>query len=232
MATYELFANYLGGFKVLTVSQREYEDAKKAMEFFRNVLDVEENFDIAYRMYVEAEVEALRLSSEHSYFNDFGTERFYNYRVCMNAKVSPFLFASRFYIDKLDSYLKKTVSVEKISKLKEFVSLQYDTCKYYPLMYRLRNYAAHGQQPVHSLKVGGFWDEKREHLSSVFEMYCDKEKLSSFDIPRRILDDFEDKISITLGMRKFTESLGKILTEYRKERQESHFFFEEKVFKR
>ncbi|WP_162617969.1 hypothetical protein [Salinicola halophilus] len=219
MQKYILYANYLGKHAEVEIKEEEYHSAKKGMSFFKHSLRAETNFDITFKMFMEAEREILNIASKNSFYHIITPEKFYEYRVLMNARINALLLSARFYLDKIESQVEKTLGKDSKSELKSFISEQYDNCKYYRLMFKLRNYVAHGEQPVHRIILPSGWDQNREHMECRCEIYAEKEALlENNQFTEKFLESHNDKIDLMLASKKFIKSLFLILERYRKMR--------------
>ena len=145
MVQYNLQVKALGKSRPLTISQEDYIKIKNSTEYFKHTLQLETNFDITFRLYVEAEKEMLNIASNQSFYPNISNELFYECRAIMNARISSFLSSARFYLEKIGPQTKKTISPEIKEELNKFISNIYDTCQYYPLIVGCRMIGFHNE---------------------------------------------------------------------------------------
>lgn len=227
MTKYNLQAKVLGKYRPLTITKDDYTNIKISIEYFKHTLQLETNFDITFRLYIEAEKEMLNIASNHSFYPNISNEMFYECRVIMNARINSFLLSARFYLDKIGPQTIKSTSPELEKELQKFISNIYDTCQYYPLMYRMRNYVAHGEQPVHIVSLPSSWVDGYQSLEFSCEIYSEKKSLQkSSSYNKSTLEPFAEKINLMIGLRSYMKNLWKILEkqrELRKKHQSEYY---------
>jgi hypothetical protein len=156
MKKFEVFEGYLSGASA-PISEVEFQNGKAAKEVLSVAFEIEKNFALLARAYIDFEkslmsaalewsMEDTELTSHNDYFDEWSE--------VINLKVIALLSVSGVYTEKMEGIAKRQTipGFDRIS-YDPFRTNIFDTNIYYRFMCALRNHSIHAQVPIKGFPV-------------------------------------------------------------------------------
>ncbi len=200
---YSLTCRYLGFQDSLEISQAEFEAAQGSKLALTVGLGVEEKFDIVLENHADLEGHLLTMALEYSLFRGRIEELLNHGRRTISRRMSNYLAAARLYIDQVQHDIAERLGKDGVAatRLREVMSLQYDSRLGYRTMEALRNHAQHRGLPVHAVTFPAERDERFDPARFRFGV------VPSVGIPE-LKDDRKFKKSILSELEKRADKNG------------------------
>lgn len=142
----------------LTVTQ--FEEIKQSILNLREVLYIEEKYNLIVENYAEYEKELLALTTQAMVFSDLDWSGMQTLEHTINRRLVNLLTTCRLYMDHIPHNLNVIYGkgATLVAKLKSEKSKAYDTHLEYRIMEALRNYVQHRDLPITTLQLPSWWD--------------------------------------------------------------------------
>jgi hypothetical protein len=214
----------LSGECFVLISEGEYAAIVEARQGLRELLGVEQKFDVMLGNYVELEEAVFHESLRHLVFSEVEAISFQQRRHHLSRRILNLLASCRLYLDGL----RKQGSIifgksDKLSEeLKAATSAEYDRSLAYRAMEALRNHAQHFDLPVHGISAEATWDEHPpgSRLSYSFVPWLSKNGVSrDSTFKKPLLDQLfakNDQIELMPLVREYVDGLGRVHVAFRK----------------
>ncbi len=155
-AEYALFDRCSGG-SVIAATKEDYDSAVAAREAIIAFLDVESNFSLVARSYIELEkslmASMLEWSLEIDEDND-DFDYFTKWRDETNLKLLNFLVMSRAYTERLENISSANLIPKFKRGICNKITLKaHSSSIYYRIMYELRNFSLHNRLPIKGFRL-------------------------------------------------------------------------------
>jgi hypothetical protein len=191
----------------------------------RNVLGIEEKFDMVIDNYLEYEHDLLDLALAHMASHDVNWSSFHDAMNLVNRRLANCLTVSWLYVDQAKHDLSGVYgkNAETTTRVRQAFSAQYDRLLGYRVMEALRNSLQHRSLPVKSLSYVNAWESRKNgellHHRVVAQLHLE-ELRDDKEMKRSVLEELEQSTKgthdITLSLRQYVEGLSCAHQEFRK----------------
>jgi hypothetical protein len=152
---YRIMRWAIGSRAFVAITEPEYLAVLEAHKGLRELLGVEEKFNVLLENYVELEEAIFHESLQHLVFSVFDAVLFQQSRNHVSRRIMNLLTSCRLYLDILPHHAaaifgKGSTSLQKV---KDAPSHEYDQSLAYRVMEGLRNHAQHHELPVHGVSA-------------------------------------------------------------------------------
>lgn len=223
-STYEVYPCVLGRYPKLDIDEETYLELAKSMEVLHIAYEFEQRFELVLQSYKEWELEIAKTAvdvmlNQHSNHSDF---HFIFMRCAL--KIGAFLSFVRFYVEKLESLLRKLETQGVGTNIKDMFSEAYDSSFNYRFMEAIRNYAQHKRPPVHRITLPSKWNkydkghEDDDTMESSVSVLVEKSRLEEDGkFKKTVLNEMEENVDLVSSTRAYLELVGNITEDIRKQ---------------
>ena len=149
----------LGDKHFLEMPQGTIGTLQAAMKDLREVVDIEQKFDILYSNFIELEQEIAAVTIRDAYRNFENVTDLFDFKQVITRRVGNLLSSARLYVDQIKHHLSALYPADgtKKAEVESYFHHEYDALLGYRVMEALRNYSQHRGLPVHGMSHGGKW---------------------------------------------------------------------------
>lgn len=149
----------LGDKQFLEVPQGTLDQLKASMTDLREVVDIEQKFDILYSNFIELEEEIATITVRDAYRHFATLVELFDARLTVTRRVLNLLSSARLYVDQVKHHISalhpKNTTIK--SEVESYFHHEYDALLGYRVMETLRNYSQHRGLPVHGMSYAANW---------------------------------------------------------------------------
>lgn len=148
----------------LPLHEEEFAAAREAKESLIAALGIEEKLNLVLENYVEYEHELLQVTLEHALFSVRTWSDFMDVIHQINRRLINLLSTTKLYLDQVRHDTGRLLGSSSPNReaIETQVSAEYDARLGYRVMEALRNHVQHRGLPLHSITLGGKWDDTPE----------------------------------------------------------------------
>src|SRR5689334_16646405 len=141
----------IGQHALLELAPEEVKGLREAVEDLREMVDIEQKFDLVISNFVEHERELAERVLIHTYRGIHSEHDLHDDKLAFARRILNLLSAGRLYIDQVKHHMTKLFpdNQETQAEVVEHFSDQYKSSLGYRVMEALRNYSQHRGMPVH-----------------------------------------------------------------------------------
>lgn len=160
------------------ITCERFEFLKTLKTSLSEALAIEEKYEFIISNYLDLEREAIGLAVSHMVTDQTEYSDFFEALLSLNKHVVNLLSAVKLYNDQIASHVSRcTRNPETEVIVKQAQCTEYDNNFNYRFMEALRNHSQHYGGPVHTVKLGGGWNDDRTALKFRAEYVSDKSRL-------------------------------------------------------
>ena len=235
---YWITLRYSGQLYSKGILKKEYVAIKKAKFALFQILHIEEKFEMLLENYSEYENELLSIATHYVIFDDFNYQKAHDQRMSISRRIVNFLTAARLFVDQSIHHLSNIYGKNSrvVRKIKDSMSLEYDSHLAYRTLEALRNYVQHRGFPIHSLSYYSsvLNAEPGSDVHTIIIPYLSLVELTlDGKFKKSVLSelvDFGETIDLRSYIREYIDSLGRVMKQIRKVVKKRVSFWDDKVF--
>jgi len=206
-----------GSAAFLPIPETEYNAIAEARIVILEAFYIEQKFDFIVENYIEFEEALIKSGIQNMILGGKDYKSFYINRALFNRRIMNMLTTTIAYYDSMKLHLKQIFSqdIEKVNRVMDRYSMQYDSRIGYRTMCKLRNFIQHQGLPVHGTMYRSKWIEKdgvrKALMRNTVDPYVRLDELRSGNFNRTILAELEvigEKIDLKTMMRDYIEGLS------------------------
>ena len=210
---YVLRIAVLGRFPEIVVDIDRYSRIKQSKAILNHSLSIEEKYEILIQNYLEFEKGLLNVAANDMIKRPIDYADFFDMKLVFNRLIVNLLTSAKLYVDQLHRHVRSCLPEDSdaLSKTKALLSEQYDSHPEYRFMEALRNHVQHYGLAVHNSSSGGKWtsiDEDSFLGYSVKISSLKKYLAEDDDSKKKVLDEIDDTVDLTLATRGYISSLS------------------------
>jgi hypothetical protein len=150
--TYALTRLAIGAQSHIEISGDEFTALKNARRGMIAVMFIEEKFDLLIENCVELERTLLDIALQLSFYRNRSWFSMIADMQTINRRLVNLLSTARLYIDQAKHDISQLSGAERLARLKQQLSAQYDAVLGYRVMEALRNHTQHYGLPIESIR--------------------------------------------------------------------------------
>lgn len=130
-----------------------------SMKDLREMVDIEQKFDILYSNFIELEEEIAVCTLRDAYRDVETVTELFDYKLAISRRLGNLLSSARLYCDQVKHHISTLYprDAAKKAEVEGYFHHEYDTLLGYRVMEALRNYSQHRGLPVHGMTHGANW---------------------------------------------------------------------------
>lgn len=214
----------LGDKHFFEVPQATLDQLQASMTDLREVVDIEQKFDILYSNFIELEEELATITVRDAYRHFATLVELFDARLTITRRVGNLLSSARLYVDQVKHHISALYPNDTAIKLEVegYFHHEYDTLLGYRVMEALRNYSQHRGLPVHGMSYAANWldDElptKRLEYNAALVLSV-KELESDGSIKSSVMGELADlgeNVDLKPLIREYIEGLANVHSKIR-----------------
>ncbi|HEY0013744.1 MAG TPA: hypothetical protein VGB79_12935 [Allosphingosinicella sp.] len=208
----------------LEIPQGIIDQLRESTRTLKEVVDIEQKFDILYSNFIELEQEIAQVTIRDAYRNVESVTDLFDAKETITRRVGNLLSSARLYVDQVKHHVSTLFPKDQLTKVEVsgYFSKEYDTRFGYRVMEALRNYSQHRGLPVHGMSHIASWLDgdrptKRNEHNAALIISIDELKADG-SIKSQIIEDLEameGTLDLKPFIREYIEGLASVHTQIR-----------------